>query len=71
MKCIENQRDYEKNLTSKVHEKCTKRFTDLDKLNLFNFACGGDDTASAAYKNDSHFKSGEKQLENNHFASLV
>jgi len=38
---------------------------------MVKFACGGGNTASAALKNDAHFNSGEKQHENDNFASLV
>ncbi len=45
-----------------MHDKCTKRFTNLDKLDMVKFACGGGNTASAALKNDAHFNSGESNL---------
>ncbi len=49
---------------------CRENFTDLYKLNLvlwFPLLA----TASAVSKNDVHFKNGQKQLKNYHFASEV
>ncbi len=58
------------------HNYDTDRFTDIDELKLLEFAYNFRlepifATAQAASKNDSCFKSGPKELKNDHLALLI
>jgi hypothetical protein len=46
----------------------------LDKLNLVKLSYGGEVlliTGTVATKNEAHFKSGQKRLENDHLKSMI
>ena len=59
----------------KASSNDTERFTDLGKLICLWWSDFRPKpiiaTDPAASKNDTHFKSGQNQLENNHLASLI